>query len=79
MSIGSLFAGWVMHATGRYKFINLIFGIFPFIGAVSIYMLKIDSNFWMQWFSIVSSPQAIMATRRSSANLRFSLDPTGLR
>lgn len=53
MSCGSLFAGWVMHATGRYKAINLIFGIFPFIGAVSIYRLKIDSNFWVQWFSIV--------------------------
>lgn len=53
MSLGSLFAGWVMHATGRYKFINLTFGIFPFIGAVSMYRLKVDSNFWVQWFSIV--------------------------
>ncbi|KAF6758549.1 multidrug resistance protein [Ephemerocybe angulata] len=53
MSVGSLFAGWVMHVTGRYKTINLIFGMFPFIGACFIYQLQPDSGFWVSWFSIV--------------------------
>ncbi|KAF6758548.1 multidrug resistance protein [Ephemerocybe angulata] len=53
MSVGSLFAGWIMHVTGRYKTINLIFGMFPFIAACFIYQLQPDSGFWVSWFSIV--------------------------
>ena len=33
-----------MHATGRYKILNLIFGVFPFIGAVLIYRMRDDSG-----------------------------------
>ena len=54
MSTGSVFAGWVMHKTGRYKTINLIFGVFPFIGASAIYFIKEDSGWFQSWFSIVS-------------------------
>ena len=54
MSCGSLFAGWMMHRTGKYKMINLIFGIFPFVAAVSISLLREDSNWFQMWFSIVS-------------------------
>ncbi|KAH0828776.1 major facilitator superfamily domain-containing protein [Lanmaoa asiatica] len=32
MGLGSLFSGWLMHRTGKYKTINLIFGIFPLCG-----------------------------------------------
>ncbi|OCB89634.1 vacuolar amino acid permease [Sanghuangporus baumii] len=53
MSCGSLFAGYVMHRTGRYKKINLIFGILPFIAAISISMLRADSNWFQSWFSII--------------------------
>lgn len=44
MSVGSVFAGWMMHKTGKYKAINLIFGVLPFIGAAAIYRLREDSG-----------------------------------
>ncbi|KAF9032937.1 major facilitator superfamily domain-containing protein [Panaeolus papilionaceus] len=53
MSIGSVFAGWMMHATGRYKAINLIFGALPFIGATLVYTLREDAGPIRSWFSIV--------------------------
>ncbi|KAF4615525.1 hypothetical protein D9613_003503 [Agrocybe pediades] len=53
MSTGSLFAGWMMHTTGRYKTINLIFGAFPFVGAVLIYHIKETSGPLQSWFSII--------------------------
>ncbi|THH09985.1 hypothetical protein EW145_g1642 [Phellinidium pouzarii] len=53
MSCGSLFAGYMMHRTGKYKLINLVFGICPFIAAVSISLLREDSNWFQMWFSII--------------------------
>jgi len=53
MSAGSLFAGWMMHKTGKYRLINLLFGIFPFIAGVSISMLREDSGPIKSWLSIV--------------------------
>ncbi|KAF7307903.1 Vacuolar amino acid permease [Mycena kentingensis (nom. inval.)] len=61
MSTGSLFAGWMMHRTGRYKTINLIFGIFPFVGAVLISSLSAQDTTarqtgwgWIRsWLSII--------------------------
>lgn len=53
MSTGSVFAGWVMHKTGKYKLLNLIFGFFPFIGATAICLINEDSGFIQTWFSIV--------------------------
>lgn len=53
MSAGSVFAGWMMHKTGKYKAINLIFGVLPFIGAAAIYRLKEDSGPLQSWLSIV--------------------------
>ncbi|KAH6907033.1 multidrug resistance protein [Coprinopsis sp. MPI-PUGE-AT-0042] len=53
MSLGSLFAGWMMHVSGRYKRLNLILGILPFVGATLIYRLQEDSNFFLSWFSII--------------------------
>jgi len=53
MSIGSLFAGWMMHRTGKYKFINLIFGVFPFIGITLITLIREDSGPLQMWLSII--------------------------
>ncbi|KAJ6567026.1 MFS general substrate transporter [Mycena capillaripes] len=53
MSTGAVFAGWMMHRTGRYKNINLIFGIFPFVGAVLISLMREDSGPIQSWLSII--------------------------
>lgn len=53
MSAGSLFAGWMMHRTGKYKLINLIFGFFPFIGITLITLMRKDSGPLQMWLSIV--------------------------
>lgn len=53
MSAGSLFAGWMMHRTGRYKLLNLIFGFFPFIGITLITLMRADSGPLQMWLSIV--------------------------
>ncbi|KAF8957761.1 major facilitator superfamily domain-containing protein [Flammula alnicola] len=53
MSLGSVFAGWMMHKTGRYKMINLIFGAAPFIGAVLIYRIRENSGPLQSWLSII--------------------------
>lgn len=53
MSTGSVFAGWMMHKTGKYKLLNLIFGFFPFIGATAICLINEESGFIQTWFSIV--------------------------
>ncbi|KAF9517954.1 hypothetical protein BS47DRAFT_1290213 [Hydnum rufescens UP504] len=53
MSLGSLFAGWIMQRTGKYKTLNVVFGIFPTASAVLIANLKIDSSPLTQWLSIV--------------------------
>ena len=46
----------MMHRTGRYKLINLIFGGFPFIGAMLITFMKQDSPPAQLWLSIVGFP-----------------------
>ena len=53
MSVGSVFAGWVVHATWRYKTLNLILGACPFIGAILIYQIQEDSGPIQSWLSIV--------------------------
>ncbi|KAJ3835167.1 vacuolar amino acid permease [Lentinula raphanica] len=53
MSLGSVFAGWMMHRTGKYKLINMIFGIFPFIGTILISRIREDSGWIQSWFSII--------------------------
>ena len=54
LSLGSLFAGYMMHRTGRYKTINAIFGCFPFIGATLIATMRVDADPIRTWLSIVS-------------------------
>ncbi|EGN96457.1 hypothetical protein SERLA73DRAFT_186194 [Serpula lacrymans var. lacrymans S7.3] len=53
MSIGSLFAGYLMHRTGKYKLLNLTFGILPFIGIVLITFMREDSGPLQMWLSII--------------------------
>ncbi|KAK0229165.1 major facilitator superfamily domain-containing protein [Armillaria nabsnona] len=53
MSTGSIFAGWMMHRTGKYKTINLICGLFPFIATVLILQMKEDSGPIQSWLSII--------------------------
>jgi hypothetical protein len=44
----------MMHRTGKYKLINLIFGAFPFIGITLITLMREDSGPLQMWLSIVS-------------------------
>jgi MFS family permease len=53
MGLGSLFAGWLMHRTGKYKTINLVFGILPLCGVVPLIFLREDSGFVQKWLSVV--------------------------
>ena len=45
-----------MHRTGRYRRLNLIFGIFPFIATILLSMMREDSPSVQLWLSIVSPP-----------------------
>ncbi|KAF7295886.1 Vacuolar amino acid permease [Mycena chlorophos] len=53
LSLGSVFAGWMMHRTGTYKNINLFFGVLPFIGAGLIASISERSGWVVTWFSII--------------------------
>ncbi|KAG9123308.1 hypothetical protein FRC07_015125, partial [Ceratobasidium sp. 392] len=53
MSLGSLFAGWYMSRTGRYKILTDLFGLFPFVASVLVYLLRENSSEFEQWFSII--------------------------
>ncbi|KAG8927122.1 hypothetical protein FRC02_008448 [Tulasnella sp. 418] len=53
MSLGSVFAGYMMHRTGKYKLLNVTFGILPTIAALLIARLRTDSYLVTQWISII--------------------------
>ncbi|KAG7087122.1 hypothetical protein E1B28_013103 [Marasmius oreades] len=53
ISTGSIFAGWMMMKQGRYKMINLIFGILPFFATILLTQLKEDSNQAHLWLNIM--------------------------
>ena len=53
MSIGSLFAGYTLQKTGRYKALNVVFGILPAIATILVARLRPDSGWISQWLSIV--------------------------
>ncbi|KAG0701570.1 major facilitator superfamily domain-containing protein, partial [Suillus ampliporus] len=53
MPLGSLFAGWMMHHTGKYKLINLVFGLFPCIGITLITLMQEDSGPVKKWLSTI--------------------------
>ena len=43
----------MVHRTGKYKLLNLVFGAFPFMAACFITQIKEDSGPAQLWFSIV--------------------------
>jgi len=51
--LGSLFAGYMMHKTGRYKVMNLTLGWLPFFSAMIISSLRTDSPPLLTWVCIV--------------------------
>ncbi|KAG0701571.1 major facilitator superfamily domain-containing protein [Suillus ampliporus] len=53
MPLGSFFAGWMMHRTGKYKLISLIFGFFPCIGITLITLMREDSGPVQKWLSTI--------------------------
>ncbi|KAH9890458.1 vacuolar amino acid permease [Cubamyces lactineus] len=53
VSCGSLFAGWYMHRTGKYKRLNLTFGFFPFVSATLIALMRENSPPIHQWLAIL--------------------------
>jgi len=53
MSTGSIFSGWVMHRTGKYKLLNTVFGCFPFIAAILIITMNENSSPARLWLSII--------------------------
>ncbi|KAF8507617.1 major facilitator superfamily domain-containing protein [Gautieria morchelliformis] len=55
MSFGSLFAGWIMSSTGKYRLLDMVFGIGPFIATVLMTRLNEQSGIFAQWFSIIPS------------------------
>jgi len=53
ISLGSLFAGWMMHRTGKYKVLNVVFGLFPFVATVLLSLMREDSPDVQLWLSIL--------------------------
>lgn len=52
-STGSLFAGWIMSRTGKYKTLSNIFGIVPTLAAIGIALMHSATPEWLQWVSIM--------------------------
>ncbi|KIP04574.1 hypothetical protein PHLGIDRAFT_56996, partial [Phlebiopsis gigantea 11061_1 CR5-6] len=52
MSMGSMFAGWAMHRTGKYRTLTLVCGILPFISTVLISSMTEHSHPLVLWLSI---------------------------
>ena len=68
-----------MHRTGKYRSLNLIFGIFPFVAAVLLARMREDSHPIVLWISIVSVAQT-RARGVTSANMDLHCaDPSWVR
>ncbi|THH21242.1 hypothetical protein EUX98_g8426 [Antrodiella citrinella] len=53
ISLGSLFAGWMMHRTGKYKVLNVVFGLCPFVATILLSLMREDSPSVQLWLSIL--------------------------
>ncbi|PPR05173.1 hypothetical protein CVT26_012259 [Gymnopilus dilepis] len=53
ISGGSFFAGWMMKRYARYKTMNMVFGILPFLAAVLMTQMREDSNQAHLWLTIM--------------------------
>ncbi|KAF8521201.1 major facilitator superfamily domain-containing protein [Hysterangium stoloniferum] len=52
VSLGSLFAGWIISSTGRYRIVDL-FGIGPVLATTLLMFLNENSGMFIQWLIIV--------------------------
>ncbi|KAF8505120.1 MFS general substrate transporter [Hysterangium stoloniferum] len=52
MSTGSLFAGWIMSTTGKYRIMDMVFGTCPAIATMLLTRLNENSAIFTQWFTI---------------------------
>ncbi|GJE88138.1 MFS general substrate transporter [Phanerochaete sordida] len=52
LSLGALFAGWIMHRTGKYRTVTLVCGILPFISAIMISTMTEKSHPLVLWLGI---------------------------
>ncbi|KAG9309637.1 vacuolar amino acid permease [Chiua virens] len=50
--LGALMGGWIIHQTGKYTTLNLVFGVLPFSGLVSLIFIREDSGFIQKWLSV---------------------------
>ncbi|KAF8312574.1 MFS general substrate transporter [Cantharellus anzutake] len=77
MALGSLFAGWMIKKTGKYKVLNVIFGICPTITAFLIANLQMNSSSWAQWFNIIplgfGNAVVLQTTTGKSHNITLSV------
>ncbi len=48
------------HKTGKYKRLNLIFGLFPFVAAILLSMMREDSRPIVLWLNTVSNNTALL-------------------
>lgn len=62
-----------MHRTGKYRMLTLICGIFPFISAVMLSMMKEDSHPLLLWLGIVRPPHYCGISRFSRNVYSFRL------
>ncbi|KAH9939440.1 MFS general substrate transporter [Amylocystis lapponica] len=53
ISCGSLFAGWMMHRTGKYRRLAQVFGLFPFVATILLSLMREDSPGIQLWLSII--------------------------
>ncbi|KAF8505116.1 MFS general substrate transporter [Hysterangium stoloniferum] len=53
MSTGSLFAGWIMSTTGKYRIMDMVFGTCPAIATMLLTRLNENSAIFTQWFTII--------------------------
>lgn len=51
-----------MHKTGRYRTLNIVFGILPFFATVLMSRLTAESGPAAQWLSIASVSQGMFCT-----------------
>ncbi|GAA6032612.1 hypothetical protein JCM8097_004838 [Rhodosporidiobolus ruineniae] len=55
LSIGSLFAGFVIRKTGRYYWLIVVTSAFPIMALTSFVFLREDSGWFQSWLSILPS------------------------
>ena len=68
-----------MHRTGKYRKLNLVFGLFPFVAAILISLMNENSPAPQLWLSIVSDFEPGCRLARVAADDIRCVDPAWLR